>query len=72
MTYTPHDPKLPFDQVVRDIKRVHRDRRDHRAGRRSRPRPWSTLERTRRLRWALGAFLAVAAAIAIAVLVPLR
>jgi hypothetical protein len=68
MTYTPHDPKLPFDQVVRDIKRVHRSRRDHRTERHSRPRPISAVDRTRRLRWALGAILAVAAAIGVAVL----
>jgi hypothetical protein len=72
MPYTPHDPNLPFDQVVRDIKRVHRDRRDHRAGRRSRPRSMPSLARTKRMRWMLGALLAVAVAIAIAVLVPLR
>jgi hypothetical protein len=72
MPYTPHDPKLPFDQVVRDIKRVHRDRRDHRAGRRSRPRSMPALARTRRMRWVFGAILAVAVAVAIAVLAPLR
>jgi len=67
--YTPHDPKLPFDQVVKDIKRVHRSRRTDRTARHSRPRALSSLERTRRRRWVFGVLLAVTLAIAVAVLV---
>ena len=70
MNHIPHDPHLPFDQVVRDIKRVHRSRRSHRPGRRSRPRPLSALERTRRMRWVLGTLLALALGIVVAVLTP--
>lgn len=67
--YTPHDPKLPFDQVVKDIKRVHRSRRTDRTPRHSRPRPLSSLERARRIRWVFGVLLAVAFAVLVAMLV---
>jgi len=66
--YTPHDPKLPFDQVVKDIKRVHRSRRTDHSGRHSRPRALSSLERARRIRWVFGTFVVLAVGVLIAVL----
>jgi hypothetical protein len=66
--YTPHDPKLPFDQVVKDIKRVHRSRRTDRTARHSRPRALSSLERARRRWWVLGTLVVLAVGVLIAVL----
>ena len=68
--HTPHDPNLPFDQIVDEIKRVHQSRRSHSGPRHSRPRPLSAIERTRRVRWVFGTLLALAAGIVIAVLAP--
>ena len=66
--HIPHDPKLPFDQVVKDIKRVHGSRRTDRTARHSRPRALSSLERRRRMRWVFGVLLAVALAVVVAML----
>jgi hypothetical protein len=68
--YTPHDPNLPFDQVVKDIKRTHRSRRSDRTALHSRPRSLLAIERSRRIRWVLGVFIALAVGIVVAVLAP--
>jgi hypothetical protein len=59
-----------LDEVVRDLKRVHRSRRAGRTARHLRPRSTSVRERTRRLRWVFGTVVLLVAAVAVAVLMP--
>ena len=64
------DPDRPFEDIVRDIKREHRNGRRRRAPRDSRPRTRSELGRQYRLRWTVAVVLGLGLAVVVALLIP--
>jgi hypothetical protein len=64
------DPHLPFDDVVKDLKRTHRRRDGSRTAMHSRPRTKEEVARRLRNRWVLAVVLALGLALVVAFLVP--
>jgi hypothetical protein len=65
----PFDPRRPFDEVAREIRREHAS---HRSQRRGRPRRGSIAEgqRKTRVKWIIAIVFSFAAAIALGLLIP--
>ena len=66
MSYQQTDPRRPFADVVKDLRREHR--RLSRRSRRSRPRRVEHIERRRRFHFAIGVVVTFVVAVALTLL----
>jgi hypothetical protein len=69
VAHYPFDPKRPFDEVAREIKREHASHRSHRRGKPTRG-SIADHQRKTRLKWTIAIVLCFIAAIALGMLIP--
>jgi hypothetical protein len=64
------DPDRHFEDIVQDLHRERRHRQAQSRSRRSRPKSFDELNRSKRLRWTIGVAIVFGLAVVVALLVP--